>query len=95
MFAANLPPTNGADIEVWYKLIPTGTNGDITQYPFVRATNAIKALRKTSNSSEFVDVEYDQPGLPAFDGLVVKLVFKGANSALVPRVKDLRIIACA
>ena len=95
MFAANVPPTAGSDIEVWYKLIPTGTNGDISQYPFVQATNAVKPLKKSSNSGEFIDVEYDQSGLDAFDGLVVKLVFKGSNTALVPRVKDLRIIACA
>jgi hypothetical protein len=95
MFAANVPPTLDSDVEVWYKLIPTGTNGDISLYPFVRATNAVKGIRKTSNTSEFVDVEYDQLNLPAFDAVVVKLVFKGANTAQVPRVKDLRIIACA
>jgi len=95
MFAANVPPTLDSNVEVWYKLIPTGTNGDISLYPFVQATNAIKGIRKTSNTSEFVDVEYDQANLPAFDAVVVKLVFKGANTAQVPRVKDLRIIACA
>jgi hypothetical protein len=42
-----------------------------------------------------VDVEYDLRDLDAFDGVVVKLVFKGANTAQVPRVKDLRVIACA
>ena len=53
------------------------------------------ANAKLFESPEFVDVEYDQLNLPAFDAVVVKLVFKGANTAQVPRVKDLRIIACA
>jgi hypothetical protein len=95
MFAANVPPSADSDIEVWYKLVPTGTNGDITQYPFVKAFGAIKPLKKTSNVGEFYDVEYDMSDLDAFDAVVVKLVFKGANTAQVPRVKDLRIIACA
>lgn len=95
MFAANVPPTTDSDVEVWYKCIPTGTNGDISQYPFVQATNPVKPIRKTSNVGEFVDVEYDLQDLNAFDGVVVKLVFKGANTAQVPRVKDLRVIACA
>jgi hypothetical protein len=95
MFAANVPPTTDSDVEVWYKLVPTGTNGDISQYPFVKASNPVKPIRKTSNQGEFIDCEYDIADLPQFDAVVVKLVFKGANSAQVPRVKDLRIIACA
>ena len=95
LFAANVPATLDGNIEVWYKLIPTGTNGDISQYPFVQASNPVKGIRKTSNINEFIDVEYDLTDLNAFDGVVVKLVFKGANTAQVPRVKDLRVIACA
>jgi hypothetical protein len=95
LFAANIPPVTDSDVEVWYKLVPTGTNGDISQYDFVRATSPNKPIVKSSSSSEFRDIQYDLSDLPAFDAVVVKLVFKSANSAQTPRVKDLRIIACA
>ena len=95
MFAANVPAVTGADVEVWYKLLPTGSNGDISLYNFVQATTPVKAIVKTSNSNQFMDVQYDLKDLPAFDAIVVKLVFKSGNSAQVPRVKDLRVIACA
>lgn len=97
MFAANVPPVTDSDVEVWYKLIPTGTNGDISQYNFTKVTtaNTVKGIKKTSNIGEFVDVQYEIKDLPAFDGVVVKLVFKSGNSAQPPRVKELRVIACA
>jgi hypothetical protein len=95
LFAANIPPVTDSDIQVWYKLIPTGTNGDISLYPFVLATSPNKPVVKSSSSSEFRDIQYELSDLPAFDAVVVKLVFKSANSAQTPRVKDLRIIACA
>lgn len=97
MFAANVPPVTDSDVEVWYKLIPTGTNGDISKYNFTKApiSTAVKAIKKTSNVGEFIDVQYEIKDLPAFDGVVVKLVFKSGNSAQPPRVKELRVIACA
>lgn len=97
MFAANVPPVTDSDVEVWYKLIPTGTNGDISLYNFEKApaSSVVKGIKKTSNVGEFVDVQYEIKDLPAFDGVVVKLVFKSGNSAQPPRVKELRVIACA
>jgi len=95
MFAANIPAVSGSDIEVWYKLLPTGSNGDISLYNFTQATNPVKAMVKTSNPTQFTDVQFDLANLPAFDAIVIKLVFKSGNSAQVPRVKDLRVIACA
>ena len=95
MFAANIPANTFADVEVWYKLLPTGSNGDISQYNFVRANTPVREVVKTSNPGEFRDVQYDLNDLPAYDAVVVKLVMKSDNTSLVPRVKDLRIIACA
>ena len=95
MFAANIPAVTGSDIQVWYKLLPTGTNGDISQYNFVQATTPVKTMTKTSNQNQFTDVQFDLANLPAFDAIVVKIVFKSGNSAQVPRIKDLRVIACA
>ena len=95
MFAANIPAVADSEVQVWYKLIPTGTNGDVNAYNFVQATTPKTNIVKTSNSSLFTDITYELPNLPQFDSVVVKLVFKSANSSQVPRVKDLRVIACA
>ena len=95
MFAANIPAVTGSDIEVYYKLLPSGSTTDISQFNFVKATTPVRAITKTSNYNTFTDIEFDLPDLPAFDAVVVKLVFKSGNSAQVPRVKDLRVIACA
>jgi hypothetical protein len=95
MFAANVPAVTGSDIQVWYKLLPTGSSADISKFNYVQATNPVKEITKTSNPNTFYDIEFDLDNLPQYDALVVKLVFKSGNSAKVPRVKDLRIIACA
>ena len=95
MFAANIPAVTGSDIEVYYKLLPAGSTTDISQFNFVKATTPIKEMTKTSNYNTFTDVEFDLPDLPTFDAVVVKIVFKSGNSAQVPRIKDLRVIACA
>lgn len=95
MFSANVPAVSGADVEVWYKLLPSGSTTDISQFNYTQATSPVKAITKTSNPNTFYDIEFDLKDLTAFDALAVKLVFKSSNSARVPRVKDLRIIACA
>lgn len=95
MFAANVPAVTGSDIQVWYKLLPSGSTTDITTFNFTQATTPINAIVKTSNPNKFTDIEFDLTDLPAYDAVVVKLVFKSGNSAQVPRVKDLRIISCA
>lgn len=93
MFAANAPL--GTSVEVWYKLLPASSNGDVHNYNFVQATTPLKELSPSSSYSTFTDIEYDLKDLPAFDSVVVKLVFKSNDTAKVPRVKDLRVIACA
>jgi hypothetical protein len=94
MFGANIPAVTGSDIEVYYKLLPSGSTTDITQFNFVKA-EPTAALTKTSSQNTFTDVTYEMSDLAAFDAVVVKIVFKSGNTAQVPRVKDLRIIACA
>ena len=94
MFGANIPAVTGSDIEVYYKLLPSGSTTDITKFNFVKATPTANLI-KTSNRNTFTDVAYELENLAAFDAVVIKIVFKTGNSAQVPRVKDLRVIACA
>ena len=46
-------------------------------------------------SNTFLDVDYTASDLASFNVVCVKLVMKSTNTAAVPRMKDLRIIACA
>jgi hypothetical protein len=90
--AVNLP-TN-ADIDVYYKLNNVGSNIDFTTVPYT-LIEPDAVINKTNTLDKFVDVEYSLQDLTQFDAVTVKIVFRSTNSAEVPRVKDLRIIACA
>ena len=90
-YAVSAP--TASDVLVYYKI---GTNG--TQYNTLKWTlaNPDKPMIKTAiGSNKFYDVDYTIDNLPLFDSLKVKLVMKSTNTAAVPRIKDLRIIACA
>ena len=90
--AVNLP-TN-AELDVYYKLNNVGSNIDFATIPYTLITpDAV--ISKTNSPDRFVDVEYSLSDLTPFDGVTVKIVFRSSSSAEVPRVKDLRIIACA
>jgi hypothetical protein len=91
-FAANIP--SGADVLVYYKtsLSATGTL-DKTKYTLA---NPILPATKVDNGNEtFYDVDYSITNMSIFDSIQVKLVMKSTNTSAIPRIKDLRIIACA
>jgi len=91
-FAANLPAD--ASIEVWYK---TNIVGSTT--PFGNASysqmSIDSAIPTASNQEDqFYDASYSLDDLVAFDAVQIKIVMKSSNSSQVPRIKDLRVIAC-
>ena len=89
--AANVP--TDADILLYYK---TGVNGTTFSNTNWTLLSPEKTISKTSiDSDAFYDTDYTVTGLPLFDKLAVKIVFQSTNTAAAPRVKDLRIIACA
>lgn len=90
--AVNLP-TN-ADIDVYYKLNSVGSNVDFVTVPYTQI-NPDTVIPKTNSVTNFTDIEYSAEDLTPFDAITVKIVFRSINSAEIPRVKDLRIIACA
>ena len=90
--AVNLP-TN-ADIQVYYKLNRVGSNEDFVTIPYT-LINPDSTIPKTNSVTNFTDVEYSDEDLAPFDAITVKIVFSSVNTAEIPRVKDLRIIACA
>jgi hypothetical protein len=91
-FAANVPTS--ADVDVYYRLNKVGSTSEFDNNPYVKINSDLDIL-KSNSGIEFNDVTYSAINLPAFDALQVKLVFRTTNSCRVPRIKDLRIVACA
>lgn len=58
---------------------------------------SIESAIPTSSNQEdqFYDASYSLDDLVAFDAVQIKIVMKSSNSSQVPRIKDLRVIACA
>jgi hypothetical protein len=91
-FAANIP--NQADVALYYKT-SLGSTGTLDKTKYTLAS-PVSAPTKVENGNEtFYDVDYSLSGLTPFDAVQVKLVMKSTNTSAIPRIKDLRIIACA
>jgi hypothetical protein len=96
LFDANIP--NEARIDVYYKVsVGSDENFNSTVYTLIDSASSdyVKTSQKTENENRFSETEIFIEELPAFDLLQVKIVLKSSNSAKVPRVKDLRIVAYA
>ena len=93
-YSANCP--FDSDIDVYCKSY-IGSSGDESydNTPWVKMESTAPITKVGVNEETFYDVSYSKEGMKAFDRLAVKLVFRGKNSSTVPRVRDLRIIACA
>lgn len=89
MLASSLP--NGSSLQVYYK---TGLNAASSEFLDSRYIE-VKPSNGYQTSSEFIDYTLDVEDLPPFDTFIVKLVMRSNNKASVPRIKDLRVIACA
>jgi hypothetical protein len=91
--AANIP--DGSDLLVYYKTIGVGSvhSPETMNWTLFSPDKVITKVQVGNET--FTDIDYSIVGLAAFDALQIKLVMKSTNSSAVPRVKDLRIIACA
>jgi hypothetical protein len=88
-FAANI--TTGNMIDVYYKVSDTDTVADSS---WVLLAYPITPVLSTT-ATEFKDYTLEVRGLAEFKTYSIKLVFRGANSCLPPRAKQLRAIALA
>jgi hypothetical protein len=92
-FAANLPAE--ASIEVWYKTNEVGSTTSFANKSYSQATITSAIPTSSNQAEEFYDASYSLDNLNAFDAVQLKIVMKSSNSSQVPRIKDLRVIACA
>lgn len=92
-FAASIP--SEAAVEVYYRVNTVGSNSvfDATNYTLLNSDAPVVYVQEGSN--QFIDMNFSSGELANFDAVQVKLVLKSTNSAAVPRIKDLRVIACA
>lgn len=92
-FAANIPAE--ANVEVWFKTAVVGSTAAFETLPYTQVTPDAPIVNASNGSDRFFDVSYSEDNMQAFDAVQVKLVLKSTNSSEVPRIRDLRIIACA
>jgi len=91
-FAANLPAE--ASIEVWYKTNIVGSNTPFENAAYKEMAVDSAILISSNQENKFYDASYSLDDLPAFDAVQIKIVMKSSNSSQVPRIKDLRVLAC-
>lgn len=92
-YATNCPVD--ANVLVYYKVSPVGSTVDFQTRNWTLANPDTDIVKVKNGDGTFHDVQYSVDGLAAFDAVMVKLVMQSTNSSAVPRIKDLRIIACA
>ena len=92
-FAVNLPPD--ASVEVYYKTAVVGSTASYDAVPYTRMTADGIIANFANGTNRFVDATYSASGLDSFDAVTLKLVLKSTNTSEIPRIKDLRVIACA
>jgi hypothetical protein len=91
-FAANIP--SQAEVSLYYKT-SLGSSGNLDKTKYTLATPVSTPTKVENGSDQFYDVDFSLSDMPQFDAVQVKLVMKSTNSSAIPRIKDLRIIACA
>jgi hypothetical protein len=92
-FAGNIPAE--ANVEVYYKTAVVGSNSSFESVPYSLMTVDAPIVNASNGTDKFFDIAYSENNMQAFDAVQIKLVLKSSNSSEVPRIKDLRVIACA
>jgi hypothetical protein len=92
-FAGNIPAESS--VEVYYKTAVVGSNSSFESVPYSLMTVDAPIVNASNGTDQFFDIAYSQDNMQAFDAVQLKLVLKSSNSSEIPRIKDLRVIACA
>jgi hypothetical protein len=92
-FAANKP--SDATIEIYYKTAVVGSTSSFEDVTYKLMTPDDTIDSASNGSNQFYDVSYSANNLDLFDAVQLKIVMKSVNTSEVPRIKDLRVIACA
>ena len=83
-----------ADVDLYYK-IKTSDSQDYKKLNYEYIERPEGYTQSATVINQFTDFDYDVKGLTEFSSFGIKVVMRSKNSALPPRIKDLRIIALA
>lgn len=84
---------NDCGIDVYYKTDADGP-GEFNNLNWNKI-DPINTIIKTNNPDLFREAEYEVSGLPVFTSLAIKIVLRGNDTSKIPKLRDMRIIACA
>ncbi|MDD4242736.1 MAG: DUF4815 domain-containing protein [Bacilli bacterium] len=91
LFAYNKPIES--NIDVYYKIGSNTALNAFNKKNYSLLTN--DGLKSTSDTTTYVDAEYEASGLPAFTVIKVKVVLRSTDTSKVPKIKDFRLVALA
>lgn len=83
-----------ADVDLYYK-IKTSDSQEYRKLNYEYIDRPEGYAQSTTGLNQFTEFDYDVKGLSEFSSFGIKVVMRTKNSAMPPRLKDLRIIALA
>ena len=92
MYEMNRP--SGTNVDVYYKILKDGDDRAFDSIPYVQATIDVTDS-PDENDTIFRERVHTVSELDSFSSVAVKLVFKSTNTAYVPKIKNLRVLALA
>lgn len=92
-FAAYIPYE--ANVDVYYRTSELGSTSPLEDKNWTLIAPDSPIVYAQPGNVSFTDITYSSNDITAFNSVQVKLVMKSSNTAAVPLIKDLRVIACA
>lgn len=93
IFGASIP--SNADVDVYYKTFQNGGAKGYGDLVWVKAEATGRIQKNDPGVEEYHDATYEVENLDSFDMVAVKVVFRSTLTTAVPKLRDLRIVACA
>lgn len=93
---ASVNRRNDCDVDFYYR-VKTTTDDIFSELPWHEIPRPIEYSPASPTYQDYKEYDFDLRGdvLPEFSSVAVKIVLKTKNSSIVPKVRDLRIIALA
>ena len=89
---------SSSEVEVYFRTTSSEEVRDVKDLnwtPFNTAGEEDTTVTPAETANEFKEYKYSASGIADFTAFQIKIVMKGTNSALAPRIKDMRGIALA
>jgi hypothetical protein len=89
---------SSSEVEVYFRTTSSEEVRDVKDLnwtPFNTAGEEDTTVTPAETANEFKEYKYSANGIADFTAFQIKIVMKGTNSALAPRIKDMRGIALA